>query len=296
LALCGAVVSCTAVWSSLYACRHPDSLIGRVMKGASNASAALNPLGGFGPVLAKLDKKEEMKAHPDEVEENVPPDPEPLDPVKPAVGDLRDGEPAAAPIVIPDDDEPQTRPVIRPVDHESFGPETECPAAAVCRAPAVMPSCQDEEECEVLPMPAVEEEGEEQEADEGCPHGCITHQIFRFMSRLAHPEPAAQTTPEEKAGEGPCRHDVRCPNSGRPAGACPVPPQPACKPAGEEPSEDGAQEQSSCKAAQKRLERIKARKVIDEWQRATYPISPNVDTLEMRPSDRPKYDYGPGPL
>src|SRR5262249_3095798 len=135
--------------------------------------------------------------------------------------------------------------------------ETECPAAAVCRAPAVMPFCQEEEEaCEMLPMPAVEMEDEEQEAP--------------------------QT-------------DVTCPNAGRPSRSCPVPAQPSCKPTGGEEPGDG-EEQSNCKAARKKLERIKARQVIDDWHRATHPIFPNVDTMEMRPCDRQLYDYSPGPL
>ena len=303
LGLCGAFVLSMAFWSSFYAGRHPDSFVGRVMHGASKASAALNPISGFGPVLAHLDKKEEMKAHPDEVEENVPPDPEPLEPEQPAVGDLRENVGAAAPIVIPDDDEPEAKPVIRPVDHESFGPETECPAAAVCRAPAVMPFCHDEEACEVLPMPAVEEEGEEQEQAEDCPHGGIISNLFRLIMNqpAEHPQakPESEVAPERmKTGEPAGQHhDVNCPNAGRPAGNCPVPAPTGCKPTGgEEPSEDADQEHSSCKAALKRLEQIKTRKAIDEWLRATYPVIPRVDTLEMRPSDRQMYDYGPGPL
>lgn len=282
LGLCWAFVFATTAFACYYAARHPHSFIGRVMHGASYASAKLNPLGGFAHILAKL----EQKPLADDEVEGVPADPIPLEPLQQA--DVNQHV-AAAPIVIPDDDV-EVRPAIRAVQHESFGPETECPTDPACRAPAVMHFCREEEECEVLPMPTIEENEEEQEPASDllptCPDG-VPGKPFREAMM-----------PLEPSKSDECREDPHhyqhsgCPNAGRPAGSCPLPSGmksvPNCDPpmpgGSEEPSE-GAEPPG--KAAFQSLFGSPVRVPM---------TSPRVDTMEMRPSDRPAGDHGPGLL
>lgn len=275
LGVCGVFVMGTTVWSSWYAARHPNSPVGRGLRAATFVASSLSPSAAFGPVVAALKHKD---APADEIQ-GVPDDPVPLDPS----AEREAPRPvAAAPIVIPDDDDvvPAAKP-IRAVKHESFGPETECPAAAVCRAPAVMPPCIDGEECEELPMPAVEEdeteepkseEGQEAKGDEdaACPQGHYHHQ----------------------------HHQPVCPYSGRSSRDC-MPrtptydlaePKPAEPKPGEAKPDDGSNQRSALKA----IKRYNSRESIDEV--GGIPAYLRIDTMEMRPSDRQLYDFGPGAL
>ena len=262
LGTCGVFVLAATVWSSHYAARHPESLVGRVMHGASYAASKLSPAGGFGPVLAALEKK---PAAADEVD-GVPADPEPVEGEQPANEAQAIENASAAPIVIPEGDEVcmEDQSAIRPVQHETtFGPETECPADAVCRAPTAMPLCSDGEECEVLPMPSVEADEQENAADEEGP-----------MPKQEPEEIQAQPTELPEGGEG---------LSSMPAAG------------GEESSEEASEDGVSGKTALKKMKRYRSRKAIDEGC-PTFPTYPSVDTLEMRPSDRHLYEYGPGVL
>lgn len=317
--LCGVLLLGGVVAAANHAARHPHSVIGKVMHGASYAAARMAPGAGFAPVLANLEKR---NAPPVEVD-GIPDDPVPADDAAPDAEpkpDLETG--SAAPIVIPEDDDAFAGSVELPrVRHEvPFGPATECPATGVCQAPAVMPRCHDEEECEVLPMPMVEADEEEQEGDAGA--GCGLGGLFRLYfempvvdvaavipattSTSAVTTPTGAEVPPAKANE--CREDPHhhhhysgCPYTGRSYRGCPSGPpsvKPSCdppKPAGtgaEEASEEGKSPPPGGSAALRKIRRFKARESIDD----ACPTHPGVDTLEMRPSDRQLYEYGPGSL
>jgi hypothetical protein len=310
LGFCWAFSLAAAGSTAYYAHHHPTSLVGKVMKRTSEVSETLSPIKGFAAVLKDLQQ-------PPEDVKGVPADPEPIE--APAEAEANVSEVAAAPIVIPEDEpavdvaEPKMPAVaIRQVQHEAFGPETECPPASVCRAPSAMPFCteQEQEECEVLPMPAVEVDEEEQEACSGwmmpgCPAG-LAGTLFRMIVPQAPEVIKAQpevVDEDAKPAKADCPADphhyqhMSCPNGGRPAGACPVTPSciPSCeppKPAIEEKPGDG---ESYSRNALRRLLRIKTRESI-ETERPAAQTYPGVDTMEMRPSDRPAGDHGPGLL
>src|SRR5262249_19679697 len=136
-----------------YAVKHPQSLVGRVMGGANHAAKMLNPITGFGPTLMAL-KKQEAEAAGEVV--GVPDEPVPAEE---SVAAANDEPHVGAAVVIPEDDRPV--PVclneLQPACKPAFAEGTECPHGDVCRAPAVMPFCQDEEQCETLPEPQTEE-------------------------------------------------------------------------------------------------------------------------------------------
>jgi hypothetical protein len=315
LAVCGLFVMGATLWSSNYAARHPESLLGKVMHGASHVASQLTPATGFGPVLAAMQKK----PTPHDEVDGIPAEPEPVDAAPGGEAKFeaeQDAVATAAPIVIPEEEGValETKPAIRPVQHEApFGPETECPEPAVCRAPAVMPFCHDEEACEVLPMPTVEKVEEEQEAGLECVkpgHDEMGHPLIRmflegvnaYYAEKSAPPADEAGNPATKADE--CREDPHhhhhhssCPYTGR--SYCPVS-KPSCepiKPAGsEEPNEGAKGDDSSSKTALKKMKRFKTRESIEEGGCPTYPTYPSVDTMEMRPSDRQLYDYGPGVL
>jgi hypothetical protein len=304
--MCGVFVLGATALASHYAARHPQSFIGRVMHGASYAASKLTPASGFGPVLAALEKK---PVEHDEVE-GIPADPEPIEAAMPH-HDAKMEVASGAPIVIPEDDEPAAPHVVgavvegsvlTPVQHElPFGPETEAPAS-VCRAPAVMPLCRDEDEtCELLPEPAVETD--EDEADVKTLLDVIEQKTPSDLEEIT-----AEPKPVDECREDPHRHyqHSACPATGR-SYPCPAtgarpscdPPKPHesqyQSPGGEESSESATPGESSSRTALKKIKRFKTREAVDEGC-PTFPKHLSVDTLEMRPSDRQLYDYGPGAL
>jgi len=284
LAVCGVFVLGATSWSSWYAARHPQSILGRAMHGASFVATKLSPAAGFGPVVSAL----KHKAAPAEEVHGIPDDPVP---VEQEAAPAADAGVWAAPIVIPDDDDvafPVTKPAIRTVGHEAFDPETECPVAAVCRAPAIMPPCS-EEDCEVAPMPAVEEEElpmpviEEQE--EAVSIGSLPGEAGKSEAEEAKDAPK---TDECREDPHHYHHSV-CPATGRSSRDCMPQRAPACDPP--KPADD----QSSYQSALKTIKRYKAREAIDEG-RLSFPRLLGIDTMELRASDRQLYDYGPGAL
>jgi hypothetical protein len=310
---CAVLFGVAVLAAANHAARYPHSLIGRVLHGASHLAARLNPVAGFGPVLARMERSgsdviASVEGIPDEPEAVPEAPPEPVDNAEPIKGPESE-EPPAAPIVIPDDDRAgladagvpmpaSVEPVPVPVPQAlPFAPETECPPPAVCQgAPATMPPCRDEEECEplpifteegceLLPMPACEEEVQE------CPDTALHHGV---RLKEIHVKVLEALPPDGKK-TGECRED---PNReqhapGCPATGCPgmkhspcVPPTQAASPGGEESSEPPS------KSALRTIRRFKMRQPLDE----TVPVHPEVDTMEFRPSDGQLYDYGPGAL
>lgn len=190
----GCVVGCAAVAAGVFstahfAVRHPDSLVGRFLFGASQAAAVMNPFSGFAPALARLDHAARSSPGSEESAEVVEPAELALAP-----------EPApAVPIVIPEDEPVPAAPI--PVLSDTLCP-VQFPETFPLGAPAVMPRCEEESETfervgfdfndpeqvrkarvEHLHMPKSVEDGEEQEAD-GCPLGGCADKVLRMFHKM----------------------------------------------------------------------------------------------------------------
>jgi hypothetical protein len=279
---CAVLVAVAAVAAANHAARYPHSFIGRVLHGASHVAARLTPAVGFSQVLARTqctnpDVIASVEGIPDEPEAVCEPAPMPTESVEPQPAQQ---ELSSAPIVIPEDDHAAVAschlpmPSIEPAVSTSppaglpvpFCPQSECPLPAVCQvAPASMPYCRDEEECEMLPMPCAEEE----------------------------PESAPGCAEESEFGGCHHHHPSVCPWTGQPFPGCPTgvcpskPCLPSPAPGGEEASEPIPGTSNLWK-----LPRFKPAYPVD----GSCPVHPEVDTMEHRPSDGQLYEYGPGML
>jgi hypothetical protein len=290
--LAGGVIS--AAW---FAVQHPDSVLSRLLHGASYAAIIVNPVSGLAPIVEHTRVLDPVAA---EAEDSPAAEPVPSDPVqvpedplpaeeelvsKPvAPGPIEAIEPASAPIVIPEDDQPMPQ-TLSPVQHTGpINPAAECPPG-IAAGPTVMPYCEaDEEPCEmlttptpeaeILPMPSLVEE------ETGCQD---THSETPPVS-----EPAPGTTECQEAPH----HDyiITCPYTGKSYPSCPgsQPCQPKCKPAAP-PSEEASETHSRALHRKSSLFRNTGSDEVS-------PCHPEVDTMEFRPSDRLLSDYGPGPL
>jgi hypothetical protein len=170
-------------------------------------------------------------------------------------------------------------------------------------APPTMPPAGDVESCE-LPMPTVEEEAERK--------GWWQTIAGWFKTAKACEEPAhaSRTVPASELADwfecmrehhGECREDKDyhhhypgCPYTGlsfpgwKGGDPAAMPPLPMKDNGCEEPSEERAPS-----SALKTIRKIKGRMSIPEDRG---PVAPGVDTMELRMSDLPLYDYGPGVL
>jgi hypothetical protein len=308
--IAGVLMLTGVVAAAHHAARFPHSFIGRVLHGASHVAAKLNPAAGFGPVLAHLEKQN--KAAAGDIE-GVPADPEPADDPAPAT----DGVSSSAPIVIPDDepavgsshlDMPAEE--LRVVRHsEPVQPDAEQIDGMCLSAPGVMPPCQDDESREVLPMPLIEsDEEEEPEGHAGC---LVDGALFgiQFGSKVEAiecQEAEAETGPMPSRDDAPaneCREDPHhhhhysgCPYTGRCYPNCPSTGCPTTRPCDSPRPAAGGEDKSSKPAdptppgdttALKKIKRFLMREAIEDR-----PTHPEVDTMEFRPSDGQLYDYG----
>ena len=177
---CGILLVGGVVSTAHFAVHHPASPVGRVLTGASYAAAFFNPVSGIGPAVAQA---RAACAGPEEAvtEQGVPDEPAPapdegqagaavgsLPPL--AGGDELKSNPqepgpivvansGSAPIVIREDDPPApaSGQVSAATHTGPFCPGAECPSA-LAAAPAMMPYCEEDDDCEVLPMPRGEPE------------------------------------------------------------------------------------------------------------------------------------------
>jgi hypothetical protein len=279
--VCAVLVIVGVVAAANHAARCPNSVIGRVLHGASHMAARMSPAAGFAEVLARS-----QPAEPDVIAsvEGIPDEPEAVPEQAPAVSEER----SSAPIVIPEDDPAPLAsvrqvPPATPVAAAPFGAQTECPATTHQAAPATMPYCHEEEECEaaagetvqgyeLLPMPCAEEESEDN---------------LEFTPETQEP-PACDKCPEDSA----CQHHYSgCPFTGQPYPGCPSRACPG-KPSTPSGSEEASEPPSTTSSALRKIHRLNMRLPMDE----SCPMHPEVDTMEYRPSDGSLHDYGPGSL
>lgn len=151
-----------------YACRCPDSLVGRSMQVIAEASVAMQPLSGLTSLALRTSQAmASADETPGSIEGGIPGDPLPVAP-EPAqepveemaqVSPVSEREMDAAPIVIHEDD-PMPREAMVPTVPATIEmpdlPGQEIPPNG---CPIVMPLCQDDDELPVTPprMPFAEE-------------------------------------------------------------------------------------------------------------------------------------------
>jgi hypothetical protein len=283
--LAGSVLLAGSVISTAhFAVRHPDSVAGRVLHGASYAAGIINPVSGFGSLVAEKHAEHSAEEAGQPIEkESVPSDPVPI--LEDAGGALSHGEPVSkveepepvvvantggsAPIVIHEEEQtlipPAHTPSPVPEDYpcESFA-QAECPASATGAAPATMPQCEEDEEYELLPMPRIDAETLPMPTAEEQENGII--------------DPSKEVICPFEEVPFDCRHKDENP-------CCPH----HCQPSGE--GTPGGEEASEAVKAVRR--KLSIFKTTGEDGCLEHP---DVDTMEFRPSDRHLYDYGPGPL
>jgi hypothetical protein len=269
---CGVVLAGGVISTASFAVRHPESVIGRVLHGASYVAALVNPVSGLTP-LAKQAREadstiEEQSAENGETEVWQPDPvavPEDPIPVREEVEHRRAPEPGpivvanngAPAITIHEEDKVATpipeyapEPTSLPIPTGSTEPagairptSAECPAAEGATAPQVMPYCHDEQEYELLPMPKEEIE--------------VLH-----MPRPVE-EDGGMSMGNEPTYYGNF-HFLRC------AGT-------------EEP----------CNAIHHAVRKLS---IFPDHGDENCPVHPEIDTMEFRPSDGHLYDYGPSAL
>jgi hypothetical protein len=272
----GVLLSGGVISTAYFAVHHPDSLIGRVLFGASHIASVINPVIGLTPLAKHADamaSAEEQCADGEQEVWQLDPIAVPDDPV-PAAGEEANAqapEPGpivvanngTAPIVICEDDKAST-PIPEHQKVDDFppgGPASYCepagsisPTAAVCpsndstAAPQVMPYCNDEEVHEMLPMPSEE-------------------LPVLPMPRLIEDE----DTDGLSLGKEPIRDTQFLPCIGCPAGMENL-------------------KETFRHAMHQKLHAFGSQDDED------CPEHPEIDTMEFRPSDCHLYEFGPGSL
>jgi hypothetical protein len=273
----GVMLSGGVICTAYFAVHHPQSVIGRVLHGASHVAALVNPVSGLTPLARHAEARhataEEQAAEAGE-SDHFPTDPVPVpdDPVPVAADEVQGNTPepgpivvsntGTAPIIICEDEKPCVPPLPEwegslpavaqsaPIEPDGAISPTaaECPADVSATAPpALMPYCHDEAEFELLPMPTEEPE-------------CLP------MPRPVEEDEDGLSLHKGPISDGQLLHCV-----GYPAGT-------------EAPS----------KLIHGSLRRKLS--IFPDEDDENCPLHPEIDTMEFRPSDRHLYDYGPGSL
>jgi hypothetical protein len=304
-----------------HASRHPDSVVGRCVVTGSEVVMLLNPFGAGSRAAEQVrhawhsEGGAESEALAGSAEECIPDDPTPVDrepapepePERQGVA----GEPAAvggaiempgqgpcrsaAPIVIAEEDpEPaaqaQGEAVLPPPATIGLPPAEPCPMA--------MPYCTDDDTTP-KPMPYAHEDDKDPAAGEpGMGHGAWKFWMGLFGSNAVETKstvgPSEACEPREllpaPACEEGCPHDQGCPRKkGCTRGACTKP-----APHTEKPVKDEAGAEPA--ATPKKDTKVHRRSPEGGDRGEDYPMHPEIDTMEFRPSDGRLDEYGPGPL
>ena len=289
-----------------YACRCPDSAVGRSMQVIAEASLAMQPLSRLASMAmhvnrANMPAQETVGSD----EECVPDDPQPVAPERKEearlINDINDiTAEALAPIVIGEEEPMPAEPIPPAAAIEIPAKPGEPMPANGC--PMVMPYCQDDGEPPITPpiMPHADGDDDkpnEKKADDS------ENKDFKEWMKLFEEEnkkdksPTAEELPapteeEEPQAEPKCQEDshrhehysgcprVTCPYTGKSYPACEPPKQAGKEESNEEPPPHG-----------KKPHHGKGCKDKDEC-----PCDPSVDTMEYRKSDGGLNEFGPGPM
>jgi hypothetical protein len=331
---CAVMLAGSVISTAHFAARHPESIIGRVLRGASYAALIVNPVGGLEPLAQQV--RAQSPNAPEALEavagDPLPAEPEPVaeekchalcaepdeltcKPVAPGPIAETGG---AAPIVIREDEKPAVTP---PMPQTALPPDAgSCPVIGYegdrivqVAAPVTMPPCEDSEDAELLPMPKPEPEvlpmpHPEEEQEETGWMDLSEEQLLNYFRRglenQGESENKDEATPPglglPPAPEGREDADRHQDYPGCPHGGCPRSGKPgaACpsQPAGEEMRPAGHQaEEPSDHVSHSALRKLSIfRDHVPDEEPRTH--EPEVDTMEYRSSDLQLYDFGHGPL
>jgi hypothetical protein len=312
-----------------YACRYPQSLVGRSMQTIAEASISLQPLSGLSSLALRTQQANDLSQTPGAAEECVPDDPQPIaaEPASQPEAMIARNETTkdaeeAAPIVIHEDDPmPRENAVQAPpstIDFAGLNGQ-ELPANA---APLVMPYCQDDGEATVTPpvMPYADADdakparavakkkaggaGEESEDDafkawKGLLKPTSDRNFNEKYYKRAwdldpHSDPAEElpypAEEEEPQAEPKCQEDS---HRHEHYSGCP---RVTCPYTGKSypatlPAKKRGQEESSEEPPTSSNKSSHGKSGKNET-----PRTQGVDTMEYRPSDAGLNEYGPGPI
>jgi hypothetical protein len=291
-----------------YACRCPDSLVGRSMQLIAEASLAMQPLDGLTSLAMHSSQANTSVCEAaGAVEECIPDDPQPIapEPKEPLViEEVNEIEVEAAPIVI-GEEEPTPREEATPFIPGPInfnGPATDqaeiqAPEVPSKGCPIVMPYCQDDG-AQLIPPPRMPgAEAGDKPASANSEETGFKEWLKLFDEGKQDKSPTSEELPAPVEDEAPqaelkCQEDshlhehypgcprVTCPYIGK-SYPSRTPPR---KSGTEEASEEPPQE-----------EKESHRRKVGKPKEEELPV-PNVDTMEYRKSDAGLNEYGPGPL
>ncbi|HTU20232.1 MAG TPA: hypothetical protein VMG10_19365 [Gemmataceae bacterium] len=280
-----------------YACRCPDSLVGRSMQVIAEASVAIQPLSGL-TSLAVRSSQANTPAHDPagSIEECIPDDPQPVAAERKEDVDLTahvpdEIEPDAAPIIIGEDD-PMPRgveaPLVPPpIDVDALDGQEIPPKGC----PVVMPYCRDDDEEPATPPKMPRADSGDDKKTKKIEQSVFKAWIELFEESSEDKAPAVEELPmpkeEEPQAEPKCQEDSHLHEhySGCPRTTCPYTGK-------SRPSAKGSEESSE----EPRHPNKKPKQSKDCKDKEECPRTKGVDTMEYRKSDAGLDEYGPGPL
>ena len=282
-----------------YACRNPDSMLGRGMYAVAEASISMQPMSGLASLVAQANRHNAPVEAGGSVEECVPEDPQP---VAIEVAEIPKNE-IEAEIIIHEGDPMPCEQVVQAasatIDMDGV---QELPAA---NCPIVMPSCQDGNEQPMTPprMPLADEgvdkpvAAKEKKADKS--HEESEAGVFEAWKKVfesgAEKSSTAEMLPapteeEEPQAEPKCEEDchrheqypgcphVTCPYTGKSYPSC-------------TPSKNTGKEESSEEPMEHPKKPHTGKSSTDKDDG---PHPAGVDTMEYRKSDAGLNEYDPG--
>lgn len=294
-----------------YACRHPDSMLGRGMFAIAEASISMQPMSGLVSLVARTNPPNAPEQEAGGLaEECVPEDPRPiaLEEEKIPNALVKPIEPKEeiefAEIRVPEEDVPPGERVVQAVPATIDMEGVQELPASLC--PIVMPSCQEGEEQSMTPprMPYADEEVEKpihsaKKPDQS--HEESETGVFEAWKKALEsgeeksftvevlPAPTEEDEPQDepKCEEDIHRHEqypgcprVTCPYTGK---SYPM----------NVPSKNAGKEESS-EEPMEHLQKPQSHKGVKSDDDA--PHAAGVDTMEFRKSDAGLNEYGPGPV
>lgn len=277
-AVAGVLSASSFLSLAYYACRYPDSLVGRSMQAVAEASLVTQPVSGLTALV--LHGSQANGSTAGDVEECIPEDPQPVAPERKeevVIQTCIEIEEEVAPIVL-GKEEPMPRDEPAPVVVDPI----EDKAAQGCLV--AMPYCQDDEDKAPV-MPGADGEEAEKEAFKEWMKFLNTNKEEKSLTseELPAPKEIEETQAEPKCQEDSHLHEQYpgCPRVSSPYRGKSSPVRKSGK---EEASEEPPQEIKKSSPGK-----------VGKGKSEELPM-PNVDTMEYRKSDGGLNEYGPGPL
>lgn len=276
---------------AFYACRCPESVVGRSMQVIAEASVAMQPLNGLTSMAARTNQANETAPRLDEC---VPDDPQPvaLERKKDEfLTQMHEVELDAAPIVIHEDEAPPLETIV--LNERNF--ETadmqgqEIPPKA---CPTVMPYCRDEDEPATPPKMPRADAGAEME------HSVFKAWVELFAEGNKEKTPEVEELPPPKEEEP--QEEPKCEEDRHLHEQYPGCPRTTCPYTRKERSEKyyqrfwGELESQLKQKGSEESSEEPPHSGKDRKGKEQCPRTKGVDTMEYRKSDAGLDEYGPG--